>query len=174
MRITGGTLKGWQPEDGFANHVRPTTDRVRESLFNQLTHNSGIESTRVLDLFSGSGIIALEFISRGAAEVVSVDRDVKNIRHQQKICKQKQLGQWQIVKADVLKFVNTDVSGFDYIFADPPYDMPGVQELVRFCLPLLKEDGWLILEHTPSLQFSQEPIDVRNYGSTTCSIFAKT
>src|SRR5690349_7278669 len=98
MRITGGTLKGWQIPTRFAAHVRPTTDMVRESVFNKLQHGIGIENKIVLDLFSGSGIMALEFLSRGAAEVVSADKDAKNILHQKEIKKQKEFGNWQIIK----------------------------------------------------------------------------
>ena len=79
MRITGGNLKGWVIPAKFASHVRPSTDRMRESLFNSLIHQVGIEGKTVLDLFSGSGIIAAEFLSRGAEAVVSVDMDGKNI-----------------------------------------------------------------------------------------------
>ena len=55
MRVTGGDLKGWVIPSKFASHVRPSTDRVRESLFNSLMHHVGIEGMSVLDLFSGSG-----------------------------------------------------------------------------------------------------------------------
>jgi 16S rRNA (guanine966-N2)-methyltransferase len=82
MRITGGELKSRIIPANFANHVRPSTDRVRESLFNTVNHQKGIQDAQVLDLFSGSGIIALEFLSRGAAQVISIDKDKKNIFHQ--------------------------------------------------------------------------------------------
>ncbi len=81
MRVTGGELKGRQLLPGFANHVRPSTDRVRESLFNSLQNQINLAETTVLDLFSGSGIIALEFLSRYTASVTSVDLDKKNIAY---------------------------------------------------------------------------------------------
>lgn len=90
MRITGGNLTSRIIPAQFANHVRPSTDRVRESLFNTLNHQKGISETQILDLFSGSGIIALEFLSRGANNVYSIDKDKKNISHQKAI--QKKLG----------------------------------------------------------------------------------
>ncbi len=85
MRITGGDLKGRQLHTGFANHVRPSTDRVRESLFNSLQNQINLSDSIVLDLFSGSGIIALEFISRNTPLVLSVDLDKKNIAFQKQI-----------------------------------------------------------------------------------------
>ncbi|MBM3399281.1 MAG: 16S rRNA (guanine(966)-N(2))-methyltransferase RsmD, partial [Bacteroidetes bacterium] len=85
MRITGGKLKGQLLKGGFASHVRPTTDFVREALMNYLSSHYEIPGADVLDLFSGSGIIALEFLSRGAGSVVSLDIDTKNIWYQQEI-----------------------------------------------------------------------------------------
>jgi 16S rRNA G966 N2-methylase RsmD len=85
MRVTGGNLKGFQLNFGFAEHVRPSTDFMREGIFNFLMHEKGIENMEVLDLFSGSGIVSLEFLSRDANSVLSVDADIKNVKFQQKI-----------------------------------------------------------------------------------------
>lgn len=172
MRVTGGKLKGWVLPHGFALHVRPSTDRMRESLFNLLEHHQGIEDIAVLDLFSGSGIIAAEFISRGANRVVSVDLDAKNIIHQKKV-KQMREGAsiWEINKADVFKFIQKTEERFDVIFADPPYALPDLQSLPDLVLPLLKEGGWFIFEHQPQLVFKQPVIMRKDYGQTSCSIF---
>lgn len=171
MRVTGGDLKGWVIPNKFASHVRPSTDRVRESLFNSLMHHVGIDGMRVLDLFSGSGIIAAEFLSRGAQLVTSVDLDGKNILQQKEMKNVKQLTQWEIVKGNVLKFETNEP--YDIIFADPPYDIPNIQQFPKLFSNWLTDTGLLILEHRPQIQFHESFEWQKEYGSTTCTIFAK-
>ena len=179
MRITGGELKSRIIPAQFAKHVRPSTDRVRESLFNALNHQKGISETRVLDLFAGSGIIALEFLSRGATQVISIDNDKKNITHQKHIKQSWKLETWSIAMGDALTVEKTlekcglCLPQFDIIFADPPYDMPNIQGLVSLFMPLLADQGWLIIEHKPQLVFAEKELLKKEYGSTTMTIFAK-
>jgi 16S rRNA (guanine(966)-N(2))-methyltransferase RsmD len=179
MRITGGNLTSRIIPAQFANHVRPSTDRVRESLFNTLNHQKGISETQILDLFSGSGIIALEFLSRGATQVISIDKDKKNITHQKKIKQSWELNSWAIAMGDALTVEKTlekcglQMPQFDIIFADPPYDMPDIQGLVSILMPLLADQGWLIIEHKPQLVFAEQELLKKEYGSTTMTIFAK-
>ena len=179
MRITGGNLTSRIIPAQFANHVRPSTDRVRESLFNTLNHQKGISETHILDLFSGSGIVALEFLSRGATQVISIDKDKKNITHQKAIQKSWGLNSWAIAMGDALTVEKTlekcglQMPQFDIIFADPPYDMPDIQGLVSILMPLLADQGWLIIEHKPQLVFAEQELLKKEYGSTTMTIFAK-
>jgi len=179
MRITGGELTSRIIPAQFANHVRPSTDRVRESLFNTLNHQKGISETQILDLFSGSGIVALEFLSRGATQVISIDKDKKNITHQKAIQKSWALNSWAIAMGDALTVEKTlekcglQMPPFDIIFADPPYDMPDIQGLVSILMPLLADQGWLIIEHKPQLVFAEQELLKKEYGSTTMTIFAK-
>jgi 16S rRNA (guanine(966)-N(2))-methyltransferase RsmD len=179
MRVTGGNLTSRIIPAQFANHVRPSTDRVRESLFNTLNHQKGISETQILDLFSGSGIIALEFLSRGATQVISIDKDKKNITHQKKIKQSWELNSWAIAMGDALTVEKTlekcglQMPQFDIIFADPPYDMPDIQGLVSILMPLLADQGWLIIEHKPQLVFAEQELLKKEYGSTTMTIFAK-
>ena len=179
MRITGGELTSRIIPAQFANHVRPSTDRVRESLFNTLNHQKGIAETQILDLFSGSGIIALEFLSRGANNVFSIDKDKKNITHQKAIQKSWELNRWHVIFGDALtpqksiEKLGLAMPAFDIIFADPPYDMPDIQGLVSILMPLLADQGWLIIEHKPQLVFAEQELLKKEYGSTTMTIFAK-
>jgi len=179
MRITGGELTSRIIPAQFANHVRPSTDRVRESLFNTLNHQKGISETQILDLFSGSGIVALEFLSRGATQVISIDKDKKNITHQKAIQKNWELNSWAIAMGDALTVEKTlekcglQMPQFDIIFADPPYDMADIQGLVSILMPLLADQGWLIIEHKPQLVFAEQELLKKEYGSTTMTIFAK-
>jgi 16S rRNA (guanine(966)-N(2))-methyltransferase RsmD len=202
MRVTGGSLKGRIIPPNFAHHVRPSTDRVRESLFNTLDHQKGIADSLVLDLFSGSGIIALEFLTRDAQSVFSIDLDKKNIAHQKHIAKDWNLPQWHIATGNALTPIqtltknrlqgfevgesstklesqsagqteNTVPIQFDIIFADPPYAMPDIQGLYGLLYPLLAPNGWLIIEHKPQLVFAEQEFLKKEYGSTTMTIFAK-
>lgn len=174
MRITGGILTGLKLPAGFSNHVRPTTDRVRESLLNSLNHQFGLEGKTVLDLFSGSGIMALEFLSYGADLVVSVDRDFRNISYQKKLQQSQEIfNNWEIRKSDVYSFLGGNKERFDLIFADPPYDLPNLHRFPEQVVPHLADGGVFIFEHQPQLVLTTEPDQLREYGSTNMSIFEK-
>lgn len=144
---------------------------VRESLFNKLTHGIGIEGNSVLDLCSGSGIIAAEFLSRGAGSVTSVDLDAKNIRQQQEILKTKSLPHWQIVKGDIFRFMEQTDQCYDIIFADPPYDLPGIHQLTQLCVNHLSDGGVFVLEHRAGIVFQLPVSETRNFGNTVMSFF---
>jgi len=171
MRITGGQFKGHPLPMKFATHVRPSTDKMRESMFNMLTNHLDFTELSVLDLFSGSGIIALEFISRNAKKVISIDLDGKNILHQKQIKKEKGCLQWEILKGDVFKYLRDSQEKFDLIFADPPYAMPNLQNLVAQVKPLLSDGGIFLFEHQPRLVFDPPPTREKDYGSSKLSIF---
>lgn len=171
MRITGGELKGWHIHEKFSNHVRPTTDMMREAICNKLVHGIGIEDKNVLDLFSGSGIMSIEFLSRGASFVTSADKDARNIANQKNMKKEKALGNWQILNADVFDFLRHTKEKFDIIFADPPYDLPGIQNLAELAVQCLNAEGLFILEHRPGILFTNTAMESKKYGSTSITIF---
>ena len=176
MRVTGGNLKGRAIGTGFSSHVRPSTDRMRESMFNSLQQHVGIQHANVLDLFSGSGIIALEFLSRNAEKVTSVDLDRKNVVFQKNTKSQFNLPNWEILSGNALKLPFTLDQSFDIIFADPPYHMADLQSMPQTLLPLLSStnpDAILIFEHKPQLVFPEicSPVLQKDYGSSVLSYF---
>ena len=173
MRITGGKLKGIRIGSRFPDHVRPTTDMVREAVFNILEHKYGVQGTVVLDLFAGSGIVSLEFLSRQAASVISVDKDVKNLKNMVETRTRNKLENWDIVKSDVMDYLEKSTELFDIVFADPPYDLPGIQNFVTLAKSRLHDHGFLILEHRPGITFNDNIAETRKYGSTSITIFAK-
>ena len=174
MRITGGNLARRVIPTKFAKHVRPTTDRVRESLFNLLAHNYPFCFNQVLDLYAGSGIVSLESISREAKKITSVDKDYKNVKAMKDIQKSWDLTNWDIEKRNVHSFLHSTKGTFDFIFADPPYNATDINSLAQLCMDKLSAPGVFVLEHQPNIKFDTKPDLVKEYGSSVCSIFVKS
>ncbi len=155
--------------------ARPTTDFAKESLFNLLTNRMEFEDVDMLDLFAGTGGIGIEFISRGAREVTAVE-----MAHTQQnfiilCCKQLGIRNLHLIRGDVFKFVKACHVQYDFIYADPPYDLPQLATLpdLIFEQGILKEDGFFVLEHSKNNDFSTHPrfLEMRNYGSVHFSFF---
>ncbi|QEK51459.1 16S rRNA (guanine(966)-N(2))-methyltransferase RsmD [Pedobacter aquae] len=175
MRIIGGTLKGIRLNPPKKLPVRPTTDIAKEALFNILENQLEISDLKILDLFSGTGNISLEFASRGAQEIISVDRDFGCYGYLKATSKELNLHQIKAFKSDVFKFLNTETQQFDLIFADPPYDLTNIPEIAKivFDKKLLKPGGVLIIEHQSMHNLSNHPnfTDKRKYGYSAFSFF---
>ena len=177
MRIITGIYKGRHFDVPHTFKARPTTDFAKENLFNVLQGYTDLEDSTALDLFSGTGSITLELLSRGCREVVSVekDRDHSNFIRQ---CVEKLniAEEWQthrLIRGDVFKYMKSCKQQFDFIFADPPYSMDGIDTIPQMALPLLQPEGLLVVEHGKQNDFSQLPqfLDHRQYGSVNFSIF---
>lgn len=177
MRIISGRLKGLRLNPPAKLPVRPTTDLAKEALFNILFNQFDFEKIRVLDLFSGTGNISLEFASRGVPEIFSVDRDFGCINYLKTLQKQYDLPAIKVVKSDVFKFLETETQQYDLIFADPPYDLPQLNVIAAKVLDrdLLKPDGYLIIEHPSMKKLDNHPefLEQRKYGSSSFSFFGK-
>ncbi|MBC8051939.1 MAG: 16S rRNA (guanine(966)-N(2))-methyltransferase RsmD [Sphingobacteriaceae bacterium] len=175
MRIIGGRLKGLRLNPPANLPVRPTTDLAKEALFNILNNQLDFEGLKILDLFSGTGNISMEFASRGAAEIISVDIHKGCVYYLKDIAKQHQVNTLTPFKADVLKFLKEETDTFDLIFADPPYDMPQIPQIAElvFDRNLLKPDGILIIEHPSTKKLDSHPnfSEQRKYGSSSFSFF---
>lgn len=175
MRIIHGRFKGFQFPAYHGSNTRPTTDLVKESLFNTLDTYIDISSANVIDLFAGTGNIGLEFLSRGAASIISVDHFPANITYMKTIKKQLGIEEWEIVKSDVLKYISNADLKSDIIFADPPYDLPNIHEIVNKILQsdwFLKEKGVFILEHVDRLVFNHNTVFLKKqYGNTSFTGF---
>lgn len=176
MRIIGGTYKGKVIKLPKDLPVRPTTDFAKEGLFNILANKIDMDGLSVLDLFSGTGHISLEFASRGAGSITGVDKSFKCAGFLRSISKELNFN-INAIKSDVFDFLKNCPSTFDLVFADPPYDMeeiPKIHELV-FEKNLLNENGILIIEHGPKTKlehlsgFTQH----RKYGNVNFSFFIK-
>ncbi|MEL6135609.1 MAG: 16S rRNA (guanine(966)-N(2))-methyltransferase RsmD, partial [Bacteroidota bacterium] len=155
--------------------ARPTTDRTKEALFNILAHQVDWESAHVLDLFAGTGNISLECWSRGAQKVVSVEKDHRSVQAIKKNLQLLKVGQAQVIKMDVRKYLAQAKGSFDFIFMDPPYDMPGQTLLIKqiFDGELVAPEGILVVEHRKSVSFEDVSYfeQVRKYGDSSLSFF---
>lgn len=175
MRIIGGKLKGLRINPPANLPVRPTTDLAKEALFNILYNQFDFEDIRVLDLFSGTGNISLEFASRGVPEIIAVDRDFGCFNYLKKISKELKLETIQAFKSDVFKFLDLETEPFDLIFADPPYDLTRIPEIAKvvFERKLVKQGGYLIIEHPSMKKLDNHPNfkEQRQYGSSSFSFF---
>jgi 16S rRNA (guanine966-N2)-methyltransferase len=175
VRIIAGACKGRVLHVPKGLPVRPTTDRAKESLFNILQHRIDWETTRVLDLFSGTGNISLEAASRGACSVTAVDKHPGCIQFIQNTASAMRLTRVHAIKADVLIWIGSARDSWDFIFMDPPYAMAGQQALVLSILhsQLLAKDGILVLEHLSNADYSGTPgfVEKRVYGQSTFSFF---
>jgi 16S rRNA (guanine966-N2)-methyltransferase len=174
MRIIGGFHKGRVIKAPAGLPVRPTTDFAKEALFNILTNRVDFEELEVLDLFSGTGHISLEFASRGAKKVSAVDVNVKCTSFLRAMSDELKL-EISVTKADVFLFLKSCHLKFDLIFADPPYDLPEISE-IHHCVfehKLLKPGATLIIEHGGRTNLSELShfTESRKYGNVNFSFF---
>jgi 16S rRNA (guanine(966)-N(2))-methyltransferase RsmD len=175
MRIITGKYKGRHFDIPRTFKARPTTDFAKENIFNVLTQHIDFDGCEALDLFSGTGSISLELLSRGCQRVVSIELDRDHHRFIQQ-CLQK-LGDHDCIpiRGDVFRFLKSCHQQFDFIFADPPYalqELPQIPELV-FEKQLLKPEGIFVFEHGKDYDFSLHPhfLEHRSYGSVNFSLF---
>ena len=175
MRIISGIYGGRRLSPPKNITARPTTDFAKESLFNLLNNRMDFEGIDMLDLFAGTGGIGIECVSRGAREVTAVE-----IAHVQQnwiisCCKQLGIRNLSVIRGDVFKFLSACRTKYDLIFADPPYALEQLPTLPDVILgqDILKEDGWLVIEHGKDTNFTSHPrhVETRTYGSVHFSFF---
>lgn len=173
MRIIAGTHKGRKINPPNNLYARPTTDRAKEALFSIINSRYFFTEKTVLDLFSGTGNIAFEFISRGVQNVITVDNNIHCVDFITSTSKSFDID-ISIVQSDALKYVQNCKGSFNFIFADPPYNYQKYQELKDSIIKknLVKKDGLLIIEHDKKTVFDDVNVEVRKYGTVHFSIFS--
>ncbi|EGQ13530.1 MAG: RsmD family RNA methyltransferase [Prevotella nigrescens] len=175
MRIITGQFKGRHFDIPRTFKARPTTDFAKENIFNVLNGYIDFDGITVLDLFSGTGSISLELISRGCKEVVSVEKDRDHARFIAECMRKIKVESNILIRGDVFRFLKTCHQKFDLIFADPPYALPELGTIpdLIFEYNLLSTDGIFVFEHGKNNDFSNNPhfVEHRSYGSVNFSIF---
>jgi len=148
---------------------------AKESLFNILNNKIDFNDKSVLDLFSGTGAISYEFISRGCSPVTSVDLNSQCVKFIKSTSEKFQMENHKTIRSDVFRFLKSTNSKFDIIFADPPYDLTNISEIstLVFDNSLLNESGYLIIEHPREIDFSDQKYftEHRKYGKVNFSFF---
>lgn len=146
MRIVAGTLKGRRLAGPTWDGVRPTSDRLRETLFNVLGQR--LDGERVLDVFAGTGAVGLEAISRGAASATLVDSDARAVRLIAANAAACGVADRCVVVRAAWPATDPRLGGpFDLIVLDPPYALPDVDGAVAAAASRLAPGGRLVLEH---------------------------
>lgn len=180
MRIISGKFKGRRLTSFKADNIRPTTDRVKETLFNKLMGR--IEDARVLDLFSGTGSLAIECISRGASHVDLVENHRKSlqiIRENMNLLKVTE--GFKIFPLDAFKFIK-EYTGkpYDLVIADPPFTRAWGDDLAREigASALVAEDAWVAIESSSQETVNDEypgliRFDQRDFGDKHLNFFEK-
>ena len=145
VRIIGGQWKRTPLPVIDAEGLRPTPDRVRETLFNWLGHDLG--GWRCVDAFAGTGALGWEAASRGASRVVMVEQNPELLQRLQATQTQLQAGTVSIQRGDALAWLSRQMPGSaDVVFLDPPFDAPVFEEALRASRQILSASGWIYLE----------------------------
>lgn len=177
MRIVGGKYKGKRIAVSKSFKARPTTDFAKENIFNIIENEFDIPEIDVLDLFSGTGSISYEFCSRGANKVIAAEMNQKSVIHTRQFADELGFSQLEVHRADAFRLLKKTDHKFDLIFADPPYQLKNLDTLPNLVFEndLLKNNGWLILEHGHEYNFrnAKNYAVLRKYGSVHFSIFKK-
>ncbi|MBR4173653.1 MAG: 16S rRNA (guanine(966)-N(2))-methyltransferase RsmD [Clostridia bacterium] len=146
MRIIAGTRRGHKLYEFDGIDIRPTTDRVKESMFNLI--QDFVVGSRVLDLFSGSGALGFEALSRGADYAVCVDKDINSVAVINNNNASLGFSNIKILNCDAMRYLAETKDKFSLIFLDPPYNKgfiaPIIQEIIK--QNILKPDGIIVLE----------------------------
>jgi 16S rRNA (guanine966-N2)-methyltransferase len=185
MRIIGGARRGLKlaelGEGDAGAHLRPTSDRVREAIFNLLinAHGNPVAGARVLDLFAGTGALGLEALSRGAVEVTFVDDGAKALALiRANIAKMRAEGETKVLRQDAMRLGPNSAAPFGLIFLDPPYG----KGLGEASLVAALKSGWLapgavvVWEEgaVPAVPKGFCQVDQRTYGDTVVMLMKVT
>jgi 16S rRNA (guanine966-N2)-methyltransferase len=182
MRITGGQLKGRLLASPRGLGIRPTSDQVRESIFNIIGQD--LNGVKGLDLFAGTGILGIETLSRGASSVVFADistRSISLIKKNLALCKHQDCG--IIIRRDLrkgirkIRFISRQI--FDLVFLDPPYGKHFIPLILSelSTMDILSHRSRVVAESSKTEKLpvsfgNLEMVDARSYGDTKISVYA--
>jgi 16S rRNA (guanine966-N2)-methyltransferase len=175
MRIIAGHYGGHGLKSPQGHETRPSTARVRESLFSLVDARIYLDGAEVLDLFAGTGALGLEAISRGAQLVTFVEHKANVLDYARENAEKLGVEDKCIfIQADAVEYLRQyEGPELDLIMADPPYKLDAMQELPDLAIPRLQVDGVFTLEHSSHDWFDEHPhlMTSRPYGRTIVSLF---
>ncbi len=179
MRVISGIYKRRRFDVPSNFKARPTTDFAKENLFNVLSNLIDFENhVTALDLFAGTGSISIELVSRGCDKVVSIEKDPQHFAFIRQVMDTVKTDRCFPIRGDVFRYIERCNERYDLIFADPPYELKGLDTIPSLIFEhgLLKEDGLLVLEHGKQNNFEDDPhfMERRVYGSVNFSLFRAT
>lgn len=176
MRVITGSAKGRRLKTADGMEVRPTSDKVKEAVFSAIQFD--IINAKVLDLFSGSGQMGIEALSRGAAYAVFTDISKKSAA----ITKENLIStglekKARVINTDGTEFVKTTSDTFDIAILDPPYRHGLIEDVLPFLPDIMNDGGYIICEHEKELVLadSYKNLSVRktyNYGKISVTVFS--
>jgi 16S rRNA (guanine966-N2)-methyltransferase len=175
MRVIAGSRKGHTIATPRGLDTRPTSDRVRENVFNLV---GPLDQATVLDLYAGSGAMGIEALSRGATRAVFVERDADAVRTIERNLDRLRLTGARVIRSDVLTALAQEAAAgrkYDLVLVDPPYGVyPELQpQLARYLPPVLDEDGLVVVETDARVE-PELPLPLRTtrkYGQTRVTLF---
>ncbi|MFL5911091.1 MAG: 16S rRNA (guanine(966)-N(2))-methyltransferase RsmD [Gaiellaceae bacterium] len=176
MRIIAGSRRGHTISAPAGQETRPTSDRVRENVFNIV---GPVDGATVLDLYAGSGAMGLEALSRGAARAVFVESDGEAVRAIERNLDKLKL-QATVLRRDAIAALTTEAAAgrkYDLVLVDPPYDMYSdlQPQLARYLPAVLADDGMLVVE-TDARIAAELPLEERTsrkYGQTRVTVYER-
>jgi 16S rRNA (guanine966-N2)-methyltransferase len=176
LRVVAGTLKGRRLTAPSGRATRPTSDRVRESVFDLL---GPVADTRVLDLYTGSGALAIEALSRGAAAATLVDSDARAVAVVRANLERLGIENAGVVKASVPAFLRSAArrgERWSLVFCDPPYRLAPrlAPDLGKLLPPVLEAEARVVCEssHRQPLELTLPLVTKRRYGDTVIAIYS--
>jgi len=178
MRIISGIYGRRRFSVPTSFSARPTTDFAKENLFNVLNNLIDLEDIDALDLFSGTGSISFELLSRGCRSVTAVEKTNSHASFISKVAKELKTDSLHLIFGDALRYLNSaPKKTFDFIFADPPFALPELKDIPEMVLKgnFLRDEGVFVMEHSKDYDFSHLPFFAqhRAYGSVNFSIFIR-
>jgi len=180
IRIIGGHYRGKKLHFPAIDGLRPTSDRIRETVFNWLMHD--IRQARCLDTFAGSGALGFEAFSRGAASVVLIEHDPLAFSNLKQICTSFHSSNLTVLKEDAYEYVKQHAQSgqqpFDVIFLDPPFAKPHLLDCIPIFgqSPILKPGGLLYLETPHDMGLNSEiweTLKLKHAGQVCYALYRK-
>ncbi|HET7153537.1 MAG TPA: 16S rRNA (guanine(966)-N(2))-methyltransferase RsmD [Candidatus Kapabacteria bacterium] len=176
MRIIAGKWKSRQIAAPRGNTVRPTTDRVRESVFNILENIVDFSVCTVYDMFAGSGAMGIEALSRGAKQVTFIEQSKIVAATLKKNLELLGCENATVTLSDALRFAKQCTSPADIVFADPPYRYPHIEEFAATVLQKNLFTGVFVLEHVTAVKIAIPGFTVwqeKKFGTTSVQLYTK-